>query len=96
MTEKRVLELDLDVAQGLREVGAQLARGQAGLFVGRGPGGFALVAGAVGRGSVEQGYGHMVAISLNERGLRALADRCLSLLGDKPSTPPLPDGLVVS
>lgn len=90
-----ILDLDLDVHQGLCEVANSLSHGQAGLFVGRGPGGFALVAGALGKGSVEQSGGHMVAISLTETGLRALVDRCLTLLGERPLVA-LPDGLVVS
>jgi hypothetical protein len=71
---------DSDVDQGLRVVGAELAVGRPGLFVGRGPAGFSLVAGAVGSGTAEVGSGHMVAISLNEAGLRALRDRIDSLL----------------
>lgn len=71
---------DSDVDQGLRVVGAELAQGRAGLYVGRGPGGFAIVAGAVGAGTAEVGHGHMVAVSINEGGLRALRDRIDSLL----------------
>jgi hypothetical protein len=82
MGDKDVSRLmqDSDVDQGLRIVGAELAQGRAGLYIGRGPGGFAVVAGAVGKGSAEVGSGHMVAVSLNEAGLRALRDRVDSLL----------------
>jgi hypothetical protein len=93
--ENRII-VDLDVEQGLKEVGESLARGTAGLFVGRGPGGFAIVAGAPARGAVASGTGHMVAVSMTAAGLRALRDRCNSLLGEPAAKPPLPDGLVVS
>lgn len=93
--ESKRIVVDLDVQQGLREVGANLARGMAGLFVGRGPAGFCIVAGAVGLGTVEAGSGHMVAVSMTEGGLRALRDRCNSLLGEPAEKPPLPDGMVM-
>jgi hypothetical protein len=79
---------DSDVQQGMREVGAEVAQGRAGLFVGRGPGGFALIAGAVGAGTAEVGHGHMIAVSLTVGGLKALRDRIDSLLKGNP-TPPL-------
>jgi hypothetical protein len=71
---------DSDVDQGLRSVGAELAQGRPGFFIGRGPGGFSIVVGATGSASAEVGSGHMVAIALNEAGLRALRDRIDSLL----------------
>jgi hypothetical protein len=94
-TEKRIV-IDFDVEQGLREVSESLHRGVAGLFVGRGPAGFAVIAGAIGKGVVGAGHGHMVAVSMTEAGLRALRDRCNSLLGEPAQKPPLPDGLVLS
>ena len=81
------LASDSDVQQGLREVGAEVAQGRAGLFVGRGPGGFAIVAGASGAGTAEVGHGHLIAVSLTEGGLRALRARIDSLL-DGGATPP--------
>lgn len=94
MNQHRKLVIDGDVARGLREIGAELAVGRGGLFIGRGPGGFALIAGAVGQGVVHSGHGSMVAVSLTEAGLRALVDRAQSLLGeDRQAT--LPDGLVL-
>jgi hypothetical protein len=71
---------DPDVEHGLRVVSEQLAGGTAGLHVGRGPAGFALIAGSMGRKEV--GSGVMVAISLTTAGLQALRDRCDSLLAD--------------
>lgn len=86
--------LDQDVQQGLREVGANVARGMAGLFVGRGPGGFVLVAGAVGGGMVRQADGGMVAVSLTDVGARALRDRLNSLLGERVQEA-APEGMVI-
>lgn len=88
--------IDGDVGQGLREVAAQLAVNRGGLFIGRGPGGFALIAGAVGDGVQPTANGAMVAVSLSPAGLRGLVDRALTMLGESPSSPPLPEGLVVS
>lgn len=95
MNESKRLVIDGDVGQGLREVGAQLAVNRGGLFIGRGPGGFALVAGAVGDGVQLAANGAMVAVSLSPAGLRGLIDRGLTLLGEDPSSPPLPKGLVI-
>jgi len=84
-----------DVQRGLREVGAAVALGQSGLFVGRGPTGFALVVGASDRAAVELGHGHMLVVGMTPVGLRALRDRCTSLLGDIEKVE-LPEGLVIS
>ena len=94
MAEPRTLLLDQDVQQGLREVGGNVANGLAGLFVGRGPGGFVLIAGAVGAGMVRQAEGGMVAVSLTVNGARALRDRLNSLLGERDTEFP-PEGLVI-
>jgi hypothetical protein len=92
-TIRMTLEAD-DVQRGLREVGAAVALGSAGLFVGRGPTGFALIAGAADRAAVELGHGHMLVVGMTAPGLRALRDRCTSLLGDIERVE-LPDGLVI-
>lgn len=89
------LVIDGDVGQGLREVGAQLAVNRGGLFIGKGPGGFCLIAGAVGQGVVPSGHGAMVAVSLTPAGLEALVDRALTLLGRAPLAPLAPEGLVI-
>lgn len=83
-----------DVQRGLREVGAELAMGRPGLFVGRSADGYCVVAGAVERGAVGMAGGHMVLVGLNETGLRALRQRIDSLLGER-TMPPLPEGLIV-
>lgn len=69
---------DPAVEEGLRAVAEQLAGGNAGLHIGYGPAGFALIAGSMGRKDVGQGV--MVAVSLTAAGLQALRDRCDSLL----------------
>jgi len=92
--EKRLLESE-DVQRGLREVGAQLAMGHAGLFIGRNGAGYCVIAGAVARGATPVASGHMVSIGLTEEGLRVLRQRIDSLLGEK-TMAPLPDGLIVS
>lgn len=83
-----------DVQRGLREVGAELAMGRPGAFIGRAPDGYCLIAGAVARGSTEIAGGHMVCVGLNEMGLRAMRARIDSLLGEK-TMAPLPEGLVI-
>ena len=87
------LMLDNDIQQGLREVGAQVASGRPGLFIGRSAVGFAVIAGAA-SGSTAVGHGHMIAVGLNEEGLRALRSRIDSLLGESTQAP-LPQGLIV-
>lgn len=95
MANEKRLVIDGDVERGLREVGAQLAVGRGGLFIGTGPGGFALIVGGTGAGVVRTVNGVMVAVALTPETLRALVDRALTMLGDKPSEPPIPDGLVI-
>jgi hypothetical protein len=83
-----------DVQRGLREVGAELALGRPGAFIGRSADGYCLVVGAVSRGSTEIAGGHLVIVGLNELGLRAMRQRIDSLLGEK-TMAPLPEGLVI-
>ncbi len=83
-----------DVQRGLREVGAELALGRPGAFIGRSADGYCLIAGAVARGATEIAGGHMVLVGISELGLRAMRQRIDSLLGEK-TTPPLPEGLVM-
>lgn len=94
MSERKLLDA-VDVQRGLREVGAELAAGRAGAFIGRaGDGFYCLIAGAAAKGSTQVGGGHMVLIGLNEMGLRAMRQRIDSLLGEK-TMAPLPEGLIV-
>lgn len=92
--ESRLLNAG-DVQRGLREVGAEVAMGRPGLFVGRSSEGFCFIAGAASRiGVAEVGQGVMVAVAMNREGLRILRARIDSLLGDA-EPPTLPDGLVI-
>lgn len=94
--EREAIESSTDVQRGLREVGAEVAMGRPGLFLGRSPQGYCLIAGATGLASCDAARGgHLVVLGLNVAGLRALRSRIDSLLGD-PSTAPLPEGLIVS
>lgn len=92
--EQRLLDAG-DVQRGLRDVGAEVAQGRPGLFVGRGPDGFCVIAGAVDRGSTPIGHGHMIIVGLKEHGLRALRARIDSLLGEAPAAPPIPEGMIL-
>lgn len=94
MAEKTTLLIDEDVGRGLREVSAEVAAHRGGLFVGRGPGGFCVIAGAFGPGVLQVGNGSVVAVAANEATLRALRTRIDSLLGEHTQAP-LPEGLVL-
>ncbi len=91
---EKPLLIDGDVARGLQEVSGEVQSHRGGLFVGRGPGGFCVIAGAVGPGVLRVGNGCVVAVSANETTLRALRARIDSLLGEDTQAP-LPDGLVL-
>ncbi len=92
--ERRLLDAG-DVQRGLRDVGAEVAQGRASLFIGRGPDGFCLIAGAAAKGATQVGHGHLVLVGLKEYGLRALRARIDSLLGEAPPAPPIPEGLIL-
>lgn len=77
--EGAVLE-GVDVQRALREIAAHVATGHPGLILCRGPGGYALIAGAVGKATVIAAEGgHIVALSLNDVGLDALIQRACEL-----------------
>lgn len=92
----RVEELE-SVQDGLDRVLGAVRRGRPDAWIGRGAlGNFALVIGGVGAGAIRlDNGGNVVALALDAAGVRALVDRGLTLLGEKPSVPPLPDGLVI-
>jgi hypothetical protein len=78
-TERELLD-GTDVQRALREVAAHIALGKPGLVLCRGPGGYALIAGAVGKATVLAAEGgHIVALSLNDVGLDALIQRACEL-----------------
>lgn len=81
MAGERELQLlgSTEVQQALRDVGARVATGLPGLVLCRGPGGFALVAGVVGKAAVGVVDGHMIALSLTIEGLDALIQRACEL-----------------
>ena len=92
--ERRLLDAG-DVQRGLRDVGAEVAQGRPSLFIGRGPDGFFVIAGAASKGATQVGHGHMVIVGLQEFALRALRARIDSLLGEAPPAPPIPEGLIL-
>lgn len=86
---------DSQVQQGLREVASNVAIGRPGLFLSRSATGYVLISGAVATAvRVGDAGGHMIAIGLNDEGLRALRARIDSLLGEKTQAP-LPAGMVL-
>jgi hypothetical protein len=97
MNEAKRIAIEGSVQGGLDQVKSSVHAGRPLAWVGPGAlGGFALIVGAVGPGVVQLGNGGcIVALPLSPLGLRALVDRGLTLLGEKPSTPPLPEGLVI-
>lgn len=88
--KERVFVESGDVQTGLRMVGAEVALGRSGLYLGRGPdGGFAIVAGVPGRGHAEVGHGHMVAVQMTADGLSKFVERaCALLTGQDQGAPP--------
>ena len=94
MAEQQKVRIDNDVEEGIRHVAGELSNRKSAAFVGRGGNAFTLIVGApFGSGVISMGPGVAVAVPLTEAGLRALVDRALTLLGESPSTPSLPQGL---
>lgn len=67
-----------EVDQGMRYISEEIAAGRSGIFLGRGPAGFALIVGSP--RAVQLGAGIGIGCSLTPAGLSLLHDRILGLL----------------
>jgi hypothetical protein len=74
-----ILESPVDsVDEGLRYVHDELKHGRCGLYVGTGPGGFAVIAGHIKVATMAGGV--VIGLPLNRSQLEMLRDRCDELL----------------
>jgi hypothetical protein len=73
-----------DIDQGLKYVGAEVAAGRTGLYVGKGPAGFALLVASPTRFEIGSGVG--IGVSMNRDQFRAFSARVLELLGSDASS----------
>jgi hypothetical protein len=73
-----------DVQQGVNYVTAEIAAGRTGIYVGKGPAGFAIIVGSAKR--FELGAGVGIGVSMNRDQFRAFSARVLELLGSDASS----------
>lgn len=68
-----------DVDEGLKAVGAEMAAGRTGFWVGRGPAGFAFIVGSRERHEIAGGLA--IGVSMTREQFKAFVGRALELLG---------------
>ncbi len=76
-----IIKLGDEIPAGMAYVGEELASGRTGVWIGRGPAGFALILG--GHRAVDLGGGKVLAASLTPSGLRKIQARIAELLDEQ-------------